>query len=194
MATTDHDLRVHRTRKYLKEAYIALLQEQEFYKITVHALTKRAEINRVTFYLHYQDMDDFVEQFLQELLDEIEAILRTKYDAPYEPGYELATLVTLLEYIAANAHIYKTLIVSKSIPYFTQHLMELMRKLILGRAPNTDHQAFPAMDIPKDIAAWYGTSAMVGTIALWLGEDMPYSPHYLAKQIVKLNPFRPDIR
>ncbi|MBS4209439.1 TetR-like C-terminal domain-containing protein [Bacillus sp. FJAT-50079] len=193
MSMTSNDLRVYRTRKYLKKAFISLLEEQEFYKISVQALTKKAEINRVTYYLHYQDMDDFIEQFLQDLLDEIETILMAKYDAPEEPDYELNILVTFLEYISANSHIYKTLMVSKSIPYFTPRLIELMQKMILQDETHTS-PAFQGSDIPKDIAAWYGTSAMVGTIALWLGEDMPYSPHYLAKQMVKLNPFFPKIR
>ncbi len=71
-----HDLRVKRTQKYLKMAFISLLQEKAFHKVSVQALTQRAEINRVTFYLHYQDMDDFVEQFVQGLLEEIKGILQ----------------------------------------------------------------------------------------------------------------------
>ncbi|MFC5470986.1 TetR/AcrR family transcriptional regulator [Cohnella suwonensis] len=191
----NEDLRVRRTHRLLREAFIDLLQETEFYKISVHALTKRAEISRVTFYLHYRDMEDFIEQYLNGLIQEIEDILLTMEHTPYEPEYELGTLVKLLEYIADNSRIYKTLLVSKSIPYFTARLMEFMQKLILSRTK--EQQSFYFKNIPdyemtKQIAAWYSISAMVGTISLWLGDDMPYSPRFLAQRIVKLNPFRPE--
>ncbi|MFP7288804.1 hypothetical protein SFC15_21605 [Shouchella clausii] len=43
------DLRVLRTRKSIRNAFIALLEEKEYSKISVNAIAKRAEINRVTF-------------------------------------------------------------------------------------------------------------------------------------------------
>ncbi|MEK5254612.1 TetR-like C-terminal domain-containing protein [Paenibacillus sp. FSL F4-0125] len=47
------------------------------------------------------------------------------------------------------------------------------------------------LDTPSDIAAWYGTSAIIGPISMWLGNDMPYTPKYLAERIIQLNPFVP---
>lgn len=40
--------------------------------------------------------------------------------------------------------------------------------------------------VQKDIAVWYGSAALIGTIIAWLREDMPYTPQYLAKQITSL--------
>jgi AcrR family transcriptional regulator len=182
------DLRVRRTLRLLREAYIRLLHEKAFYKISVNALTKEAEVNRVTFYLHYRDMDDYSEQFINELLSEIEGILNIKYNEPHGPQYVLETLITLLEYIAINASIYKILFISKNIPYFTSRLLELMRELIIDPPQKGLAAPYSKINVPNDIAAWHNTSAIVGTIALWLANDMPYSPHYLAKQMVKLNP------
>lgn len=186
------DLRVLRTKRLLQEAFIILLQEKPFYKISVHALTTQAQINRVTFYLHYKDMEDFVEQFVQEWIEEIEKILLQEYNEHFDVEQELEVIQTLLEHIAGHSKIYKALLVTKHIPFFTPRLMERVRMLVYRRSeeklePNT---IFNVMELPDDIAAWYCTSAMFGTIAMWLSEDMRYSPHYLAQQIVKLNPFR----
>lgn len=183
------DPRVVRTRQLIRDSFLELVQEVDFNKITVNLITKRAGINRVTFYLHYMDLPDMVEKMVDERIKFIETIFLDKYDEPYSPSFELETLIELLEHIAQNAKLFKVFLVTKHIPSFTQQLMELLRKLILQNS--NQEQAFPAMeDIPRDIAAWYGTSAMVGTIALWLGEDMPYTPQYLAQIMVKLNPFR----
>jgi len=194
-ANGDQDLRVRRTHRLLREAFVGLLEETDYYKITVNALAKRAEISRVTFYLHYRDMDDFIERYLNGLLREIEDIVLQLENVPFAPEYELDMLVELLEYIAGNSRIYKLLLVSKSVPYFSVRLTEFMQKLILSRTKEEQSVYFksiPDYDRTKQIAAWYSISAMLGTISLWLGDDMPYSPKFLAKQIVGLNPFRPE--
>ncbi len=55
------DPRVLRTRLLIRNAFIELLHELELEKITVNRIAERATINRVTFYLHYQDIPDMVE-------------------------------------------------------------------------------------------------------------------------------------
>ena len=61
------DLRVIRTRKAIREAFCAMIMEMDYPDITVKELTRRAMINRNTFYLHY----DSIDALLRELQDEI---------------------------------------------------------------------------------------------------------------------------
>lgn len=61
------DLRTLKTKNAIHMAFRSLLSECTYQKITVTALTEAANINRKTFYLHYETMDDL----LQELRDEI---------------------------------------------------------------------------------------------------------------------------
>ena len=44
--------------------------------------------------------------------------------------------------------------------------------------------------IKKDIAIWYGSSALIGTIVAWLRNDMPYTPLFLAKQFSLLRTYQ----
>ncbi len=55
MRKNQTDLRVLRTRKTIKEAFVELMEEKGFDAITVKDITTRAGINRGTFYAHYQD-------------------------------------------------------------------------------------------------------------------------------------------
>lgn len=62
-----------RSRRAIREAFTALLNEKQFDKITVTDIVKRADINRSTFYAHYPD----VQGLLEEIGNEIgEAILQ----------------------------------------------------------------------------------------------------------------------
>jgi AcrR family transcriptional regulator len=65
------DPRIKRTRKLLSEAFVALLGEKDFQSITVHDIAERAEVNRATFYAHFEDkyalLADSVRDSLQTL-------------------------------------------------------------------------------------------------------------------------------
>jgi AcrR family transcriptional regulator len=67
------DPRVKRTRKLLQQAFAELLSEREFHSITVNDITERAEVNRATFYLHFDDkyalLSYSVREALQQLLN-----------------------------------------------------------------------------------------------------------------------------
>ena len=43
----------------MDKAFLALLEEKDFEYITVKELCKRADVNRSTFYLHYENMTDY---------------------------------------------------------------------------------------------------------------------------------------
>ena len=52
------DRRVLKTRQAIEEALASLILKTDYDKITVSALAKEANINRKTFYLHYDSVDD----------------------------------------------------------------------------------------------------------------------------------------
>lgn len=52
---TKQDLRSIRSTKKIQQAFIDLLQEENFDQVKVSDIARRAEIDRQTFYLHYVD-------------------------------------------------------------------------------------------------------------------------------------------
>ena len=73
------DLRVQRTLAALKVAFRTLaLKYPHYHDITVKELTSVAQINRKTFYLHFDSIDDLAETFVQEGADKILALIDPK--------------------------------------------------------------------------------------------------------------------
>lgn len=64
------DPRVKRTRRLLQQAFVALIAEQEFEDITVQDIVARAEVNRATFYLHFEDKFALFSTMMREKLSE----------------------------------------------------------------------------------------------------------------------------
>ncbi|MCB0141244.1 MAG: helix-turn-helix transcriptional regulator, partial [Caldilineaceae bacterium] len=55
------DRRVRRSRKLLGEALLELVVEKPFGDITVQDIADRADMNRATFYLHFQSKEELLQ-------------------------------------------------------------------------------------------------------------------------------------
>lgn len=60
------DLRIDRTQQSIRNALTELLQEMPFGKITVTELSRRANINKKTFYRHYASLEGLLEEIQHE--------------------------------------------------------------------------------------------------------------------------------
>lgn len=79
------DPRVRRTRKWLHDALIALLQEKSYTNISITDLTKEADLARVTFYQHFESKEAL-------LLSAVEEFFSQSYD-----GFDVATFWEFVE-------------------------------------------------------------------------------------------------
>ena len=66
-----HDLRYTKTEKAIRKTFHELLQEKDIRRITVKELAERAEINKTTFYAHYETLPDLVNTLEAENIDYI---------------------------------------------------------------------------------------------------------------------------
>ena len=62
------DKRIKKTKKYLKDTLIQLLNESPFEEITVTRICQAADISRITFYSHYSDKYDLVDEIFQDMI------------------------------------------------------------------------------------------------------------------------------
>jgi AcrR family transcriptional regulator len=61
------DMRITRTREAIRRAFIDMICEKDYEQITIKELTERAGVNRKTFYLHYDSLDDLLSEMLHEM-------------------------------------------------------------------------------------------------------------------------------
>lgn len=95
------------TKTYLKQALINLLTEKSFEAITVSDLTKKAGVNRGTFYLHYRDKHDMMTHLKNDTLDDLYQLLNDPHiftDTRLVLKEALAYIIDNLPFIAAMAN------------------------------------------------------------------------------------------
>jgi len=102
------DRRVRRSRRALREAFVALVVEQGYSSITIDALTARADTSKATFYAHFHDMEDL----LRAVVGDLVADLATEADSAVttgrqEPIAQGSGVVTFCRHVDANRDLYR---------------------------------------------------------------------------------------
>ena len=100
------DRRVARTRKLISNAFLKLLKEKGFEKITIQDIADEADINRGTVYLHFEDkyhlMDYCIDSYVDEML--------TQCSGSEEIKIKRDSLQMIFDYLRENKEIYKLLL------------------------------------------------------------------------------------
>ena len=98
--------RIMLTRRLLKETLIAMLKEKPIDKISVTELCRRAEINRSTFYAHYNVPKDVLLEIKWDFAAQIAESLRS-LDKEATPKDKF---IRICEFIAAHADLEKIIL------------------------------------------------------------------------------------
>ena len=108
-----------KTKKLIRNAFAELIQEhKELSKVTVSELVKRADINRGTFYNHYDSIYDVAEEFESEVFKVL--LEDTKPLVSIEDIY--VYLDDIISYLKENEEIYRLLLSSKEPLIFLERL------------------------------------------------------------------------
>ncbi|MBQ6449118.1 TetR/AcrR family transcriptional regulator [Cytobacillus oceanisediminis] len=68
---TNSDRRVKKSKKALKNALITLMDQKDFKDITITNIVEHADVNRGTFYRHYQYKEDLLEDLTNDVLSDL---------------------------------------------------------------------------------------------------------------------------
>src|SRR5262249_24973386 len=114
------DLRIRRTRKLLQQALIEVTVEKGFANVTVRDICERAMVNRSTFYRHYLDKYDLLEQYMTEVQTVVSehALIAEKTQ---QSGEKVPSgLVMLLKHIQEFADFYQMMLGEQGDARFNQ--------------------------------------------------------------------------
>ena len=122
------DRRFLKTEKAIREAYFSLLLSGET-KISVAEIARKADIDRKTFYLHYQSADDIVVAYAKETLNELLAMLKEK--GLYSEPYDLAVLFECLnEMMMKDVDLYRRLSRGHNYDFFWETIRAIVNESV----------------------------------------------------------------
>ena len=78
---------VRNTRRRLREGLLRLLEQKPIHEISVKELTELADVNRGTFYFHYQDIYDLLGRMEDSFFEQLDRTLSENPVRGSEDGY-----------------------------------------------------------------------------------------------------------
>ena len=172
------DRRVRRSRKLLGEALLELVVEKPFGDITVQDIADRADMNRATFYLHFQSKEELLQCALEELFDEL--VSQFGKTTPEQPIWEnVESELFVFQHVANHAQLYKALlgdpnlglVIHQIIAYIARHSERETRSSLAGHM---------SLSVPIELLSHHVAGSLYALIDWWLRNDMPHSPEYMA--------------
>jgi AcrR family transcriptional regulator len=174
LSNKKEDRRSQRTRRLLHQAVMSLMQEKRYNSITVQDIIDRADVGRSTFYAHYQDKEDLVNNHLQEILDDLSQSLTD--NAPN--NQRLIPTLALFKHVRAHQPIFEAMGGGRGLDL----LLEKARTYWCKRVETELQSRFPAGQTPAkpfSLVAGYLTGALVVYLKWWFEYQLSCSPERL---------------
>ena len=177
------DRRKRRTRKLLGTALLELVQEKKFDQITIQDITDRADLNRATFYLHYDSKEKLLAESLEGHFDElVQRIALTTNNKPIWENPEADEMV--FAHVAENADLYRVLLGENGLGYVINRIIDYIAQFseqqLRAGVGTVEFQA------PIEIMSRHVAGSLYALITWWLMNDMPYTPREMAEMTTRL--------
>lgn len=165
-----------RTAARMDKAFLELLDKKSFSRITVKEICEKAGVNRSTFYLHYETVDDLLSETVEYLIQEYQnyvnpesrKIVSKLRDCPMEelnlitPEY----LMPYLQFIRENKKIFRTAMENAAV----LRLHEVYDRMFLQVfTPILERFAVPNRE--RTYRMEFYIHGLMAIVTHWLGQD-----------------------
>ena len=172
------DRRVKYTLNALKEAMIELLQEEHISKISVVSLCNLADVNRSTFYAHFQNQHDLLQYITEEALSDIECHL-LELNRSEDADRSVQALNQILEYVKEHADVFKALLSDNCDPGI-QHKVMSMTEIVSPK----DYQGLD--ERTKNYVFLFQLTGCINILHKWLDDGTIETTEEMSALILKL--------
>lgn len=203
------DRRIRKTRRVIRQCLTELLKTKRIQDITVREISEKADINRGTFYLHYRDIFDLMEQIENELLEELADVLNhfKVSDLLSNPALVFTRVFQLVK---ENNDMVSILIGQNGDINFVNRLKDIVREKCLkdwmelfrpgadgGRQTSRSSQNTLLDDSAFEAYYSFTVTGCIGLVQYWLDSGLKETPEQLAslvEQIISkgLRMFQPE--
>lgn len=171
-----------RSRRLIRQAFVDLMKEKELEKITVTDIITRADINRGTFYAHYQDTRAVIEQIENEIIGKMMEFLgEYRHNSFFQNPLPL--LLKISRWLETDLEFYRILINSKGSQQFLEKLKSSFVKYLENNS-----------DIPENIKNSmeflihinFFAGGIINLYQVWFRGEMDSSLNDISLEISKL--------
>lgn len=176
------DKRKQKTISCIKQAFMQLCKDNVASQITVSKLASKAQINRTTFYLHYQSVNDVMQDIDNDLKVRISSYVDAiDIDAVYESCY--ATFTRLTDKLNENVPLRNYIFDSCS----SSAVLDKLKKVITEKTISAILEVYPSLTYEQlKFPSTFLIAGIADTYAEWTHSDKSVTLDELIKILSKL--------
>lgn len=171
------DRRQRKTRTAIFNAFIFLLNEKSFEKITVGEILEKADIGRATFYAHFETKDFLLKELCNELFCHIFDCMtgeNENHSHIFSCDAPDSAFLHLLEHLRKNDNHILDLFSGSNNELFLGYFRSGLTEFIASQ-PDYFSSNFPD-ELPADFVINHIASSFVETVRYWVKGRMQLSP------------------
>ena len=173
-----------KTKKLIQQSFLEILETQSFDTIKISDITNKANINRGTFYLHFEDKYDLLDKMEMQLFEELGSHideLQSTYS--FNQSFEKTQIdlaMTLFSFIQMHAQMLRIFLSGHGRAGFHFRFREAVTKKVHNNlAENEGIKQY--LNVPLDYFLAFITSAFLGLIEQWLYNNLDKTPEQLTQ-------------
>lgn len=171
-----------RSQQMIRNAFIELLKEKDFSKITVTDIVNRANLNRTTFYAHYPDIHGVIEEFENEIIAHLKDVLNDiRYDTFFQDPVPI--FLKTNAYFEENLELYRAMFLSGN----PNHLFEKFKDILVNymRSSSGIPEEIRSSE-PFEIRICFFAAGIIVLYAQWFKGELSISLDMLALELGKI--------
>lgn len=165
------DRRARYSRMVMEDALLELMRSKSYTKITVTELCHRADVNRATFYRHFRDVPDLLDQCQSRIISELLS-RKSGFDDDLQ-----GELVDMLDAMRAHAQVYDALLSPNGDPEFPSKLMGRFQDAVRDES-NGKYAKLSAHEL--DWLFLFASRGCAAVIRGWVASGMEEDPSEVA--------------
>ncbi len=190
------DRRIVRSKRALRDALIALMEERGYEAFTVNDLCARADLNRGTFYNHFRDKEDLLLTLEDEVIADLERFRESLQRLSLAELLRVRTgrtplpfLVELFDYLRAQADFLHAVMGPGGDIRFAPRLRDAVCTDLIENILHDRYRENPTPFVNYYVAFY--ASAYLGVITRWLEMGMAESSEEMAVIALRLLLIKP---
>ena len=184
MANRKEDLRIKKTQKALADAIFELLETTCFDDISIIDICNKANVHRATFYKHYTDKNDFIEQVTNEKLFELFKQSIDGIDITDKPTVYKSIIRTSTHFIYDHKKMFRLALGTSNVKYYNS-TVKIVENSIKKFISDSDLQT-ALSDIPTEITAAFITGGLFALFSWWITKGDDFSPEEIDSYLERL--------
>lgn len=170
------DRRVVRTKQQIRQALIELLSQKSENNISVRELTQKANINRGTFYIHYKDIHDLVEQLVDEGVEKLLGVCR-RHPPAQTPRASYPFLTDLFQTLQSDSQLFTILLGNTGSHAYSERVCKAIQDHFLNDLLSVFYSADPKQ---RQVASDFIVAGCLHEALVWLKNGTKETPDEMA--------------